>query len=297
MRDRLEKPKWLVQHVRLDETYENVSSLVHGLQLHTVCESAHCPNMGECFGHNTATFLILGGICTRRCRFCAVPKGNPVEIDPNEAEKLAKAVLALDLKHVVITSVTRDDLLHGGAEQFADCIRSVRAVSKDTTIEILVPDFKGDREALNLVLNERPEVFNHNIETVPRLYATVRPIADYRQSLDVLHYAAEKNPNIIVKSGIMVGLGESREEITEVFEDLYSAGVRALTVGQYLQPSSAHIPVKEYISPEIFQQYENTARKIGFKHVASGPLVRSSYRARGMILECEEAKKNSLQHH
>jgi len=282
----LEKPKWLVQHVCNDDTYKNVRKLVKNLNLHTVCESADCPNIGECFGHKTATFLILGGVCTRACRFCAVPKGKPDLVDPNEPKNLAQAAAYLGLKHVVITSVTRDDLPWGGAEQFAACIAAVRDCSPDTSIEVLTPDFRGNVSALNIVLKAKPTVFNHNIETVPRLYSAIRPIADYQQSIDVLRYAAHYGEQPLVKSGIMVGLGERQEEIEEVCNDLYEAGVNILTIGQYLRPSSKHVPVTEYVTPGKFEMYKRIAKGIGFEHVVSGPLVRSSYHAGLMVEEC-----------
>jgi lipoic acid synthetase len=282
----MKKPAWLKQHVCNDAVYNQVRSLITGLHLHTVCESADCPNIGECFGHQTATFLILGGTCTRACRYCAVPKGRPEAVHTGEPQNLAEAALHLGLKHIVITSVTRDDLPHGGAEQFAACIQAVRKSSPETTIEVLIPDFKGSLTAMNIVLQAEPTVLNHNIETVPRLFPAIRPIADYRQSLAVLKYAAAYKPLPLIKSGIMVGLGETPEELQRAFEDLYRTGVRILTIGQYLRPSPQHVPVAEYISPEDFAAYKQMAEAIGFPHVVSGPLVRSSYRAGLMVQEC-----------
>ncbi|WP_301860095.1 lipoyl synthase [uncultured Megasphaera sp.] len=280
------KPAWLKQHICNDETYQNVRNLVKGLRLHTVCESANCPNIGECFGHKTATFLILGGVCTRACRYCAVPKGKPEALDPMEPKNLAEATAHLGLKHIVITSVTRDDLQYGGAEQFAACIEEVRRISPDTTIEILTPDFKGSLTAMNIVLNANPTVFNHNIETVRRLFPEIRPIGDYQQSLDVLRYAATSHPHMLIKSGIMVGLGETLQDLKETFADLRQAGVTILTIGQYLQPSPHHVPVAEYVTPEKFDGYRELAEDMGFPHVVSGPLVRSSYRAGITVSQC-----------
>ncbi len=270
------RPSWLVQRVA-SGGFERVSGLLGGLGLHTVCQSASCPNIGECFGHGTATFLILGGVCTRRCRFCAVPKGEPAALDSGEPAKVAQAAAALGLRHVVVTSVTRDDLPDGGAGHFAATIVAVRAASPGTTVEVLTPDFAGDAHSLDIVLSACPEIFNHNVETVPRLYPTVRPGADYRRSLAVLA-AAAREP-LLVKSGLMVGLGESEKEIIAVLGDLAAAGVRAVTVGQYLRPSPAHLPVVEYIHPDQFRRYEQAARSLGFSRVAAGPLVRSSYHA------------------
>lgn len=282
----LKKPTWLKQRVCNNETYQNVCGLVKGLHLHTVCESANCPNIGECFGHKTATFLILGGICTRACKYCAVPKGRPEIVNPDEPQNLAEAAAHLGLRHVVITSVTRDDLPHGGAEQFAKCIEAIHQTSPNTTVEVLTPDFKGNITAINMVLQAGPTVFNHNIETVSRLFPKIRPIADYQQSLDVLQYAHTARPDILTKSGIMVGLGETAEELQEAFQDLHNAGVSMLTVGQYLRPSPQHAPVAEYVTPEQFESYREMALEIGFKHVVSGPLVRSSYHASIALRTC-----------
>lgn len=281
MLDIVNRPEWLVQRIPAGQEMEQVRTMLGDLGLHTVCQSASCPNIGECFGACTATFLILGGTCTRGCRFCAVPKGVPSPIDTEEPDKVAEAVARLKIKHVVITSVTRDDLADGGAEQFAACIKKIHAQNLHTTVEVLVPDFKGNEAAVQTVLNARPEVFNHNIETVPRLYATVRPGADYKRSLKVLRTAA-RDGTVLVKSGIMLGLGETQQEAFDVFSDLYAQGVRALTAGQYLRPSANHLPVKEYVHPEQFRWYAKVAKKIGFSHVASGPLVRSSYHAAKM---------------
>ena len=273
------RPSWLVQRVA-PGSFEKVSGLLGGLGLHTVCQSAHCPNIGECFGHGTATFLILGGVCTRRCRFCAVPKGQPVPVDPGEPARVAQAVAALGLRHAVVTSVTRDDLPDGGAAHFAAVIAAIRAVC-GASVEVLTPDFGGREDNLDTVLAARPEVFNHNLETIPRLYPSVRPGADYRRSLVILAAAARRP--LLVKSGLMLGLGEQENEIHAVLADLAAAGVRALTLGQYLRPSDSHLPVTEYIHPDQFRRYEEAAHALGFSHVAAGPLVRSSYHAAAFV--------------
>lgn len=273
-----ERAPWLIRRIPAGGGVERVQGLMDGLRLHTVCQSASCPNQGECFHSGTATFLILGGVCTRGCRFCAVPKGQTLPVDPAEPANLAAAVKKLGLKHAVVTSVTRDDLPDGGAQQFVDCIRAIREASPGTTVEVLTPDFAGNMYALGLVLKEAPEVYNHNVETVPRLYSTVRPQASYRQSLNVLQQAACSGIKR-VKSGLMLGLGETEEEIINVFRDLRNEGVNCLTVGQYLRPSREHLPVVDYIHPDQFNKLAEEAYRIGFVHVASGPLVRSSYHA------------------
>lgn len=277
------RPSWLVQRIPAGRDFNKVDKLMRELGLHTVCRSAHCPNIGECFGSGTATFLILGGVCTRRCGFCAVPKGHPKEVEIIEADNVAQAVAALGLKHVVITSVTRDDLLDGGAGHFAVCIAKVRELNHATAVEVLTPDFGGDLAALARVLAAKPAVFSHNIETVPRLYPSVRPAADYQRSLTVLQ-AADQTGFSMVKSGIMVGLGETVVEVLAVFSDMVAAGVTAVTVGQYLRPSLKHLPVAEYVHPDLFRYYEEKAYAAGLKKVASGPLVRSSYHAATMTV-------------
>lgn len=276
------RPPWLVQRLPAGGEYKRVSELMNRLDLNTVCSSASCPNLGECFGCGTATFLILGGICTRNCAFCAVPKGAPPPVDPAEPDRLAQAVAALNLKHAVITSVTRDDLPDGGAAHFAACVLRVGQLCPGTTVEVLIPDFAGDHAALCAVLAARPAVLNHNTETVPRLYPRVRPGADYRRSLELLARAAAGG-TCTVKSGLMVGLGEHPAELRGVFADLVDAGVSALTIGQYLRPSPAHLPVVEYVTPEQLGRYREQAYDAGFKKVAAGPLVRSSYRAAAML--------------
>ena len=272
-----ERAPWLIRRVPAGGV-EQVQGLIDDLNLHTVCRSASCPNLGECFHSGTATFLILGGICTRGCRFCGVPKGDPPPVDEAEAENVAIAVARMGLKHAVVTSVTRDDLPDGGAEQFAACIRNIRAKDAKVTVEVLTPDFAGNRQSLQIVLAERPDVFNHNVETVPRLYEQVRPRANYQQSLNVLRQAAECGI-VWVKSGLMLGLGETEAEVLDVFADLRQVGVNSLTVGQYLRPTRQHLPVVDYIHPDRFAFLAAEAKRIGFAHIASGPLVRSSYHA------------------
>jgi len=274
-------PSWLIKKVPKQKNLKKLRELIADNEIHTVCESAHCPNLGECYSCNTMTFMILGNICTRNCKFCAVDKGEPLPVDKNEPEKVAKAALKLNLKYVVVTSVTRDDLSDGGASQFAAVIKKLKA--EDKTVEVLIPDFKGNREALRKVIEAEPFVLNHNVETVPRLYSEVRPMADYQQSLAVLRTAKELNPQICTKSGFMVGLGETEAEICEILKGLRSVGCDIVTIGQYLAPSPKHIPVKEYIRPETFLHYKEKALKMGFSHVEAGPFVRSSYHAARML--------------
>lgn len=272
------KPDWLKK--RLDyESMHEMSKLLRSLNLHTVCEGAKCPNMGECFRNRTATFLILGNVCTRNCRFCAIPKGTPITPDPKEPEHLAEAAVKLKLKHVVITSVTRDDLKDGGASQFAKCIKEVKFKLPEASIEILIPDFKYNKSALDTVMNANPDIINHNIETVPELYADVRPMANYTQSLNVLEYVKKQRPDILTKSGFMLGLGEELSSVFNIMNDLRKINCDILTVGQYLPPSHNHAILKSYIKPEIFNEIENYGKKIGFIYIASGPYVRSSYNA------------------
>ena len=277
------KPEWLRRRLPTGGRYEHVRRLLRQEHLHTVCENACCPNQWECYSRNTATFLILGPVCTRNCRFCAVHKGHPEPVDPKEPLRVAEAARQLQLHHVVITSVTRDDLPDGGASQFVRTIEAVRNLLPDAGIEVLIPDFQGDGFALNAVLQARPTVLNHNIETVPRLYPLVRPMADYRRSLDLLARVAAARPSdILVKSGIMVGLGETDAEIISTCMELKDHGCTLLTIGQYLQPSAAHLPVQRYVRPEQFEAYREKALEIGFSAVASGPFVRSSYHAGAM---------------
>lgn len=260
------------------------------LRLATVCSSAHCPNMCECFAQGTATFMILGDLCTRGCKFCAVQSQTPLPPDPDEPRRVAEAAERLKLKYVVVTSVTRDDLPDGGAEQFRRTIEEI-ANRTGAPVEVLTPDFGGRRDCVALVLSARPAVFNHNIETVPRLYQVARPEADYRRSLDVLRMASEIAPDIPVKSGMMVGLGEKEPEVVEVMRYLYSSGCRLLTIGQYLRPSPEHLPVDRFVTPEEFQRYSDEGDKIGFKAVFAGPFVRSSYRAGELISDMDRKKE------
>ncbi len=278
---RLAKPAWFKVPANQGSTNESVIRLIRSLGLHTVCEEANCPNSGECFGHKTATFMILGNQCTRRCTFCAVGKGCPLPPDPDEPANLARAVSQLGLRHVVITSVTRDDLPDGGAGQFVAVISAIRAISPGPVpvIEVLIPDLQGNWSALARIIAARPEIINHNVETVPRLYAEVRPTAQYQRSLELLARVRQGNPGILTKSGIMVGLGETEEEVLAVLQDLRAAGCDLLTIGQYLAPSRHHHPVVAYIHPDQFARYREQAEALGFRHVASGPLVRSSYQA------------------
>jgi lipoic acid synthetase len=253
--------------------------LLSGLGLHTICQSALCPNIGRCFTSGTATFLILGDVCTRRCTFCAVKKGRPAPVDAEEPQHLCDAVARLGLNYVVITSVTRDDLPDGGASQFARTVARLRENTAKSTVEVLVPDFRGSEEAIRTVVASGPQVINHNVETVPRLYPEVRPGADYARSLELLYTVKKLNPAIVTKSGLMLGLGESRDEVIEVMGDLREADCDLLTIGQYLQPSPHHHPVVSFIPPGEFAGYEAIGREMGFAGVASSPLVRSSYRA------------------
>ncbi len=277
----LKKPAWIRVKAGSDATrYNEVKGILRSQQLHTVCEEASCPNIGECFGKGTATFMILGDLCTRRCPFCDVGHGKPLPPDADEPEQLARTIAALRLKYVVITSVDRDDLKDGGARHFADCIARVRAASPSTVIEVLVPDFRGRLEiALDILSATPPDVMNHNLETVPRLYKQVRPGADYAHSLALLKGFKARNPGIPTKSGLMVGVGESDEEILEVMRDLRAAGVEMLTIGQYLAPSGHHLPVLRYVHPDVFSSYESEAMAMGFSNAACGPMVRSSYHA------------------
>jgi lipoic acid synthetase len=273
------KPEWLRIRIRADERQHEVEEILNRLSLHTVCEEACCPNRMECFGKRTATFMILGRTCTRNCTFCNVEKGSPQEVDPDEPAHVAQAVLELQLKHTVITSVTRDDLPDGGATHFARVVEEIRKLDKKNIIEVLIPDFQGNRDSLLTVIKSKPDIINHNLETVPRLYSTVRPMAVYERSLQLISRISELDNGIYTKSGIMVGLGESGEEVEGVFRDLRSASCDILTVGQYLAPSRLHHPVVEYVHPDIFAEYGKRALKMGFRYVASAPLVRSSYQA------------------
>lgn len=273
------KPDWLRAKAPAGENFHNLKQLARGLGLHTVCESAQCPNIGECWSHHTATFMLLGDICTRRCGFCAVPKGRPEPIDWDEPRRVAEAVATLGLKHAVVTSVNRDDDNVGGARIFAETIRQIRELVPGCWVEVLIPDFQGMDEALKVVLDANPDVLNHNTESVPRLYRVVRSGARYERTLRLLANAKKFSPGMVTKSGVMVGLGESFEELVEVFRDLGERGVDILTVGQYLRPSKDHLPIARFYTPEEFQRLKTEALRFGFRHVESGPLVRSSYHA------------------
>ena len=276
--ERSPKPAWLKIRIRTNENYHSVRRTMGTLGLHTVCEEAHCPNIYECWGEKTATFMILGDVCTRRCGFCAVMTGTPGRVDPSEPAHLAEAVEKMGLLHAVITSVDRDDLPDGGAAHFAAVIRAIRARIAGCAVEVLTPDFRGAAGALETVLAAAPDVFAHNIETVPRLYRTVRPGSVYAHSLDLLR-RAKINGAHLTKSGFMLGLGETRAEIGEVLSDLRDARVDIVTLGQYLQPTTGHLPVVRYVPPEEFEEIRREAAPLGFRHVESGPLVRSSYHA------------------
>jgi lipoic acid synthetase len=277
----LPKPAWIrVRAASPNSRFHEIKDILREQKLHTVCEEASCPNIAECFGKGTATFMILGDVCTRRCPFCDVAHGRPLPPDAEEPAHLAETIALLKLKYVVITSVDRDDLKDGGAKHFVDCIRAVREASPQTTIEVLVPDFRGRLDRALAVLDAAPpDVMNHNLETVPRLYKQARPGGDYRHSLTLLKKFKEKHGNVPTKSGLMVGLGETDDEILAVMRDLRAHDVDMLTIGQYLQPSPHHLAVERYVEPAVFREFESQARKMEFKHAAVGPLVRSSYHA------------------
>lgn len=277
-------PSWAKKTLGPASQLHEMKSILRKRNLHTVCESARCPNIGECFSKPTATFMILGDVCTRTCRFCSVEKkAVPLMVDPEEPGNIALTAKELGLRHVVVTSVTRDDLPDGGAGQFALTIKAIRDNISSILIEVLTPDFRGDEGALDMVLEARPDIFNHNLETVPSLYSLVRPQADYRRSLEVLERS--KKSGIITKSGIMVGLGETAEEVREVLKDLKNSGVDAVTIGQYLRPTRNNLEVREYIEPEVFKEYEEFGLQLGLRHVYSGPFVRSSYNAENLMKE------------
>ena len=273
------KPDWLRAKAPVGDNFHNLKKLARGLGLHTVCESAQCPNIGECWNHRTATFMLLGDICTRRCGFCAVPKGKPGPIDWQEPARVAEAVATLGLRHAVVTSVNRDDDNLGGARVFAETIRQIRELTPGCRVEVLIPDFQGLDEPLQVVLDAQPDILNHNTETVPRLYRVVRSGARYERTLRLLENAKKFAPRMVTKSGVMVGLGETATELIEVFRDLGSRGVDILTVGQYLRPSRDHLPITRFYTPDEFRTLKDAALEYGFRHVESGPLVRSSYHA------------------
>ncbi|HRC71187.1 MAG TPA: lipoyl synthase [Candidatus Competibacter sp.] len=279
-KQRPRKPAWIRAQFPGTPQVLRLKQILRDNRLHTVCEEANCPNLGECFGHGTATFMIMGDICTRRCPFCDVGHGRPNPLDPDEPENLARTVAAMGLNYVVITSVDRDDLRDGGAAHFAACVRAVRAGRAGIVIETLTPDFRGRMDvALAVLAQEPPDVFNHNLETVPSLYRKVRPGADYRYSLELLRRFKERQPRVPTKSGLMLGLGETLAEIEEVMRELRAHAVDMLTLGQYLQPSLHHLPVERYVPPEEFEQLRVFGESLGFTHVASAPMVRSSYHA------------------
>jgi lipoic acid synthetase len=273
------KPHWLKARAPVGENYHSLKRLARSLSLHTVCESAQCPNIGECWHHKTATFMMLGNLCTRRCGFCAVPKGRPEPIDFDEPRRVAGAVAKLGLLHAVVTSVNRDDDNLGGARVFALVIEQICRQAPGCRVEVLIPDFQGDQEAIRIVVEARPEVLNHNVETVPRLYRVVRSGARYERSLELLRYAKELRPAGVTKSGVMVGLGEETHELLAVFRDLAAVGCDILTIGQYLRPSRDHLPMARLYTPREFAELKADALQMGFRHVESGPLVRSSYHA------------------
>ena len=275
----MRKPEWLKVRFPTGGGYQRLSNLMREQQLHTVCEEARCPNIGDCWNRGTATFMILGDICTRSCGFCAVTTGRPKTLDTGEPKRVGLAVQRMDLRHAVITSVNRDDVPDGGAALFAETIRWVRRLSPRTTVEVLIPDFMGDESALTTVMAAQPEILNHNTETVPRLYPRVRPKAHYERSLELLSRAKASMPDGRTKSGVMVGLGETRDELLAVFTDLSQRKVDILTVGQYLRPTPGHLPIERYYHPKEFDDLGKAARAMGFAHVESGPLVRSSYHA------------------
>ena len=273
------KPPWLKKRIPPYQDLLKVKSVLAATDLHTVCEEARCPNLGECFSRGTATFLILGNICTRNCGFCAIQHGVPAPPAEDEPKRIARAALEMDIRYTVITSVTRDDLPDGGASFFARAIEAIREQDQEIKIEVLIPDFRGDLSSLERVLRASPDVLNHNIETITRLYSEVRPQADYRRSLHLIKESKKSYPRIHTKSGFMLGLGETHEEILELMQDLREVGCEFLTIGQYLQPRSDRLPVERYILPEEFEEYQKIGMKMGFKAVASGPFVRSSFHA------------------
>ena len=286
---RRRKPDWLRARLPGGKGYQQLRDIVDSHQLHTVCESAKCPNMGECWDRGTATIMILGDVCTRSCGFCHIKTGRPPTLDLDEPRRVGEAAQLLNLKHIVVTSVNRDELPDGGASIWAQTIREIRKASPGTSIEVLIPDFEGDWDALQIVLDERPEILNHNLETVPRLYSVVRPQAKYTRSLELLRRSKEQNLN--TKTGIMVGIGETDDEVAALMQDILDHTTTPhgpcdiLTVGQYLQPTRDHLPISRWVSPDQFQQYKRLGESLGLRHVESGPLVRSSYHADDQVLQ------------
>lgn len=287
----IRRPSWIRVRAPSGETFEWLQNLMRQKTLHTVCEEAGCPNMGECWGSGTATFLMMGDVCTRTCGFCDIKHGRPQVLDFSEPERVAQAVKAMNLKHAVITSVNRDDRRDGGAPIFAMVIRRIREIHPGCSIEVLIPDFKGSAEALRIVIDARPEILNHNVETVPRLFKLVQPQDRYEWAQATLTHAKQMDPDVLTKSGIMVGLGETMDEVKEVMRDLRSWGVEILTIGQYLQPSRQHLPIARYYHPDEFAELKAYGLDIGFRWVESGPLVRSSYHA------AEQVRALSAVHH
>ena len=273
------RPDWLRVKLPGGKEYHRIKGLLRAANLHTVCEEAVCPSIGECFGQGTATFLILGDVCTRRCNFCAVAKGVPSALEEGEPEKIALVVKQIGLRHIVITSVTRDDFPDGGAGHYAKTIKATLTENPTCTIEVLIPDFKGSEKAVEIVLNESPHILNHNLETVPRLYPDVRPGADYKRSLNLLEKAKESDPELTTKFGLILGMGEEHHEIIDVMSDLRDVGCDILTIGQYLCPGKGFLPIKRFYHPDEFKRLRHEGEKMGFRHVESGPLVRSSYHA------------------
>jgi lipoic acid synthetase len=287
------RPEWLKIRAGGGASFVAVKEVVQGQGLHTVCEEARCPNIGECWGHGTATFMILGDTCTRGCRYCAVNKGMPTELDLEEPSRLAEAVLRMGLSYVVITSVDRDDLSDGGAGIFADCIREIRARSEGTSVEVLIPDFQGNPDALETVLGAGPDVLNHNVETVPRLYRRARGGGDYEVTLELLRRVREWRPEMVTKTGMMLGLGEETPEVLAVMRDLVERDVDILTLGQYLRPSAWHLEVERYVHPDEFAELARLGEAMGFQHVEAGPLVRSSYRADRQLMKSRLLKASA----
>ena len=287
-------PPWLRKKVKETEQTIKLKKILREKELHTVCQSAGCPNISECFQKPTATFMILGNICTRHCRFCGIPKGRPQPVDPDEPRRIGDVVAALDLRHVVITSVTRDDLEDGGAAQFAETVKYIHKFSPDSSVEVLIPDFMGNEISLQIVLDSGIDILNHNVETVPRLYKEIRPEADFERSLRVLEKAKILSPNVTTKSGVMVGLGETYQEMLDVFEELHNVGCDALTIGQYIAPNLHSYPVKEYVLPETFAEYKQEALNRGIPWVNSGPYVRSSFNAEELMKSIEESRSEQF---
>ncbi|RLF58500.1 MAG: lipoyl synthase [Thermoplasmata archaeon] len=276
-------PDWLKISIPGGQEFQKIKKQLRNSHLHTICEEAKCPNLSECFQKGTATFLILGDICTRNCRYCNVKNGIPGTLNPDEVSEVAESVQKLGLSHVVITSVTRDDLKDGGASIFVDAINAIKEKKSTCSIEVLIPDFKGNQQSLQMVLSAKPDVLNHNIEVVKELFQSVRPEGNYKQSIDVLKQSKRYNSEMITKSGFMVGLGESKDQIYQLLQDLRQADVNILTIGQYLQPTKKHVPIKKYYTPQEFNELSILAKNMGFSHIESGPLVRSSYNAENAL--------------